>query len=911
MKISSFATVLAIIFCFECNAQFLTTQGKKILDKDGQEIILKGMGLGGWMLQEGYMLQTNGFANPQHEIEAAVEDLIGAEKKAEFYEAWLSNHCTKTDIDSLASWGFNSVRLPMHYKLFTPPIEEEPVPGEITWIEKGFVMVDSVLSWCEQNEMYLILDLHAAPGGQGHDAAISDYDDTKPSLWESDENKAKTVALWRKLAERYSDEPWMGGYDLINETNWNFEGANENGCDESNNTPLKELYVDIVAAIREVDDNHVIFIEGNCWANNHAGIWPPWDDKLVISFHKYWNHNDQNAIQGFINMRNQHNIPVWMGESGENSNTWFKNAISLFEANDIGWCWWPMKKFGSVVNPMTIPVTDEYQTLLDYWSNGGTKPTEEFAYNALMGMAENLKIENNIYRKDVVDAMIRQVNDPTARPYKNHQIPGTINVTDFDLGGNGVAYYDTDTSNYHVSSGTYTAWNQGWAYRNDGVDIEASSDTDPKSNGFNVGWTADGEWMQYSTQVDNDGVYQLTVRYAAENQTVIRIETADKTLARITLPPTGGYQTWQSFTVDDLVLYQGEQKLRLFIENGGVNLSYLSFFLTGAISDVEFQLISAETNVPGDLVAINANKRFDESIALDASEFQLTLDGELVNIQSAAFSDTDLSVILLAINESYDDVAQLLLSYTGEGLLAHDGSEITAFSDYEVINNRPFHYRIPTQIEAENYMTNVGLVSEETTDEGGGLNMGYTNEGDYLEYRINVTTAGEYLLTARIACFVDPGEMNIQQIDHSGQVLNEVNVDVPVTGGWQVWQSVTTNMNLDEGAGVLRVNIVDPEFNLNWMDFKSTVTSSPNYKDETVKVFPNPSREGSVNFQIGTAVSGRLVVTDLTGKSIVEMDVESNTSIFSLQEPMNAGIYLWSFSNQHGEVYSGKFVIAE
>ena len=75
--------------------------------------------------------------------------------------------------------------------------------------------------------MYVILDLHAAPGGQGKNADISDYDDTKPSLWESDENKRKTVALWTKIAERYKDNEWIGGYDLINETNWPLGQANK------------------------------------------------------------------------------------------------------------------------------------------------------------------------------------------------------------------------------------------------------------------------------------------------------------------------------------------------------------------------------------------------------------------------------------------------------------------------------------------------------------------------------------------------------------------------------------------------------------------------------------------------------------------------------------------------------------
>ena len=78
--------------------------------------------------------------------------------------------------------------------------------------DKGFIMTDSLLSWCEQNEMYLILDLHAAPGGQGYDAAISDYDSDLPSLWESQANKDKMVALWTKLAERYVGEEWIGRY---------------------------------------------------------------------------------------------------------------------------------------------------------------------------------------------------------------------------------------------------------------------------------------------------------------------------------------------------------------------------------------------------------------------------------------------------------------------------------------------------------------------------------------------------------------------------------------------------------------------------------------------------------------------------------------------------------------------------
>ena len=206
-----FVLFIIVFFIGRLPAQgFLKRDGKNIVNGDGQNIVLRAMGLGGWMLQEGYMMQTGDFAGPQHKIRAKIIEVVGESNTDQFYDAWLANHCRKIDIDSLAAWGFNSIRVPLHYNLFTLPIEQEPVQGQHTWLDQGFEMVDNLLSWCAENEMYLILDLHGAPGGQGKDAAISDYDETKPSLWESYLNRSKTVALWRKLAQRYADEPWIG-----------------------------------------------------------------------------------------------------------------------------------------------------------------------------------------------------------------------------------------------------------------------------------------------------------------------------------------------------------------------------------------------------------------------------------------------------------------------------------------------------------------------------------------------------------------------------------------------------------------------------------------------------------------------------------------------------------------------------
>ncbi len=569
------------LMCTQCTqAQgFLRADGKRIVDGQNKEVLLRGIGLGGWMLQEPYMLQLGGVANAQHQFKQKIEALIGKEKTAVFYDAWLANHCTRTDIDSLAAWGFNSVRLPLHYNLFTLPVDEEPVPGKQTWLKKGFQLTDSLLSWCAANHLYLILDLHAAPGGQGNDLPISDRDKAKPSLWESTANREKTIALWKQLATRYANEPWIGGYDLLNETNWGFTNANDkNGCAEKMNEPLKKLLTDITTAIRTVDKKHMLFIEGNCWANNYSGMFPLWDKNMVVSFHKYWNENNKNSIVGFLNIREQQNVPVWMGESGENSNAWFTEAITLLESNDIGWAWWPLKKLGGN-NPLQVKSSPGYRQLLDYWTGKGPKPTAEEAYVSLMQLANDTKAERAIYHKDVVDAMFRQVRSADVLPFKAHNINsnGIVYAVDYDLGRSGVAYEDKDAANYRVSTGKSVEWNKGHSYRNDGVDIESC--TDSLTNGFNVGWIEDGEWLQYTIHVNEAGTYDLNLRTAAVNNSgKVKLEVNGKSVKEtVLLPDTGSYRQWVTTSIAAVPLQKGVNTIRVQAVTGGFSFNYMQW----------------------------------------------------------------------------------------------------------------------------------------------------------------------------------------------------------------------------------------------------------------------------------------------------------------------------------------------
>ncbi len=580
--LKSFILIILFGCCLVKQSQsqgFLKAENTRIVNEKGENVLLRGIGLGGWMLQEGYMLHVNK-ESQQFRIKQRIELLIGKEQMQQFYQMWLSNFVTKSDIDSLHSWGFNSVRLPMHYNLFTLPVESEPVAGKNTWLTTGFALTDSLVAWCKVNNMYVILDLHAAPGGQGNDLNISDRDGSKPSLWQSDANRQKTVALWRRLAERYANEPAVGGYDILNEPNWGFEDTlnDRNGLKEKKNIPLKQLMMDITKAIREVDKKHIIVIEGNGWGNNYNGILGTWDNNMVLSFHKYWNSNDLQSIQHILKSREQYNVPVWLGETGENSNVWFMEAVRLFETNNIGWSWWPLKKLGNN-NPLQIKSNADYNALTDYWNGKKSQPPpKENVYKGLMELAANTKCERNIVHRDVIDALIRQPFSYETMPFKENKIlSGTIiRAVDYDLGRNGAAYFDMDTANYRLSTGKESTGNSGGMYRNDGVDIYR--DTKNPEN-YYVGNIEDGEWIQYTVQAMDPGKYNLVLTVSArDGNGILTLKDANTPLIEnIKIPSTGGYENWNSVSSDIIELSKGIHHLRMYAEKGGFNFASITF----------------------------------------------------------------------------------------------------------------------------------------------------------------------------------------------------------------------------------------------------------------------------------------------------------------------------------------------
>ena len=845
MRISIFLFFTVLNFTF-LSAQGLKAEGKKIVDKNGNEVLLKGMGLGGWMLMEGYMMQSSDVADTQHEFRERLEDLMGIDKTNTFFDKWLENHVTKADIDSLSAWGFNSVRLPMHYNLFTLPIEKEPVEGENTWLDKGFSIVDELLQWCEENQVYLILDLHAAPGGQGANAAISDYNPDLPSLWESDLNKNKTIALWKKIAERYKDEEWIGGYDLLNEVNWEMENDNEE---------LLNLYKDITNQIRTVDSDHIIFIEGNGFANDFNGLTPPWDNNMVYSFHKYWSENTTESIQWVLDIREENNVPLWMGEAGENSNVWFTDAIELFETNDIGWSWWPMKRIETIVGPYSIDFTDGYKKILSYWRGEIEKPSVDEAFSIMIDLANKTNSNLCNYQKDVPDAQIRQIKTDETIPYSLHQIPGVIYMSDYDLGRNGIAYYDVDSANYQQSSGYFQAWNSGWVYRNDGVDIEKNTDN-VNSNGFHIGFINKGEWLNYTLSVSETGVYSINARIASiEDGGEFLVEMDGEGVTRsLNIESSGAWDQFITQSFSGIFLEEGNQTLTIkFDGKKAFNVSSLEFNKTGNSSDIDFAILSATALMDGKSIQVLLNQNIDKTtLTSSLQDFSLSVNNEEITFTDILLYDDKKRTFTLKLLSSISYNDQIKLNYFGQSVKNNNGSLLENFTLFKVVNNVPQLFNIPGIIQAEGYYNMYGVETEVTSDNGGGLNIGYTNPGDYVDYLVNVEADYQYNMKLRVAAESNSGRVAFYTVSNQGEESRISEILLPVTNGWQNWVNVTSSIQLPKGNYTLRMRIINGDFNMNWIEL-SYPDSDQDGINDTIDQCPNTSVISSVD-QSGCAL---------------------------------------------------------
>ena len=540
--------------CMSFSQGFLHNVDGEIVEGNGEPILLRGFGLGGWLVPEGYMLHNQawiaGFESPT-EIENHVIDLIGVDAAEDFWNLYRENYVAQADIDQIAEWGFNHIRVPFHYKQFYDSTGTET--------PMGYAIIDELISWCDPYNMYIILDMHCAPGGQ-NGGPISDSDGTA-RLWLEESNKELTIQIWKEIATYYSNNTLIGGYDLINEP------VLPGGVSLEE---FKQLYVDITNAIREVDTNHLLFIEGNWYGTDFAGLTPPWDENMSYSFHKYWGQTDLSTIQSYINMRNNYGVPLWMGESGENSNHWYYEVFKLLEENNIGWNFWTHKKVDKITSPFSAYVSPQYQIVIDYLSGNSSQPDPNIAGMGLTSFANSLKIENCLLRRGVIAALTDPEYGEVTKPYVPHSIPGTIPAAYYDVGARGLSYSDSDY--WNDGDGGY---NDGWVFRNDGVDVEGS---DNLNIPYTVGWTEAGEWLGYTIQDVSPGTYNVTFSIAAPNSGgIFYAQLSGQNLGVIDVPATGGWYNWEDLPAQTITLSEGEKFLKIQIVQAGFNIQSVTF----------------------------------------------------------------------------------------------------------------------------------------------------------------------------------------------------------------------------------------------------------------------------------------------------------------------------------------------
>ena len=547
MKFLKTSSLFLTISLSSLSSQFLSTSGMDVVDPDGNTFILKGMGLGGWLVPEGYMLLTGGSPT---DIRNKFIDLVGEDSTNAIMKRYEENYVGEKDIEQLAKWGFNSVRVPFHYRSLSPSFGQ--------YDQKGFAMLDSVIKWCSQHEIYAILDMHVAPGSQSGDANADS--DGEARLWSSILNQDWSVEIWGEIARRYNSDIWVGGYDLLNEP------VHYNG------RQVRELQKRMSERIREFDKNHILFVNGNYWSRAFEDLVPKFDDNMVWAFHYYsWMVNapvSKNTIQYLIDLRKNTNTPLWLGETGENSNEWFVQLRTLIEQNNIGWAWWNYKKIGTINAPVSSPTDPVYQEILNYWGGSGSKPNFDRSLLGLNNMVENLKFENCDLRKDVVASLLSKDFQAKGIPYKSYSIPGKVEFVDYDLGSLGVAYYDRDFIDDRSDGGSYKAWNKGYRYRNDGVDIEMGGD------GFYVSHTESGEFLKYTVNVIKSDRYDVLVTTSSssiEAELSLQVQN-NRVLDRISVPATGQYGIWKEHNIGQIDLEKGTATLTFIINKGGANL---------------------------------------------------------------------------------------------------------------------------------------------------------------------------------------------------------------------------------------------------------------------------------------------------------------------------------------------------
>ena len=326
----------------------ITVKDGYLIKENGEEIVLKGVNLGNWLLWETWM----GFV-PEYTEDWAYFDTLevllkrfGEEKTNEIVKTFEDNFVTEEDIAQIEKLGFNCVRVPFWYRNF--------MTEDLEWLTEnnddnpGFRKLDWLISTCEKYGIYVMLDLHGAPGGQSKNHCTGKAG--RNELYENEEMLTATVELWCAIAQRYKDNKTVVAYDLLNEPQNNGGYDGEYSWDAESEDAVSrtnKVYDILYKAIREVDKNHMISFEG-VWSTT---VLPDPNEKgyenMLYQLHLY--DSDKGMIRYRVKelktARKDWGVAVVVGEY--NNHECEEYAQKQYAKNDISRIKWNYKTYNA------------------------------------------------------------------------------------------------------------------------------------------------------------------------------------------------------------------------------------------------------------------------------------------------------------------------------------------------------------------------------------------------------------------------------------------------------------------------------------------------------------------------------------------------------------------------------------
>ncbi|MCK7597639.1 cellulase family glycosylhydrolase [Microbulbifer sp. CAU 1566] len=783
----------------------LQTEGTRWINADGEQVLLKGVNLGNWLLQEFWMMgQSSEAVNDQCTLEGIFDSRFGFAERERLMDLFRDNWIGERDWDLIESFGFNVVRLPFIWNL----IEDEQNPMHLR--DDAWQYLDSAIAQAEARGIYVILDLHGAVGAQGweHHSGCAG----KNLYWDTPEYQARTEWLWQQVASRYADRPAVAGYGVLNEP-WGT--TPDNLAMEAG-----ELY----DAIREVDGTTIVILPGHS-AGLDAYPKPADAGQTNVAFEMHF----YPGIFGWGEI----GYPVnrdWLtcGEDGSGGVCAWDEKLRQLDAPFLIGEFQPWTGLGPELGAQITRAT--YDTYASFgwastaWSyklithqGGEGNGTWGLVTNeqglGLLAKADTWACPGWDSALESACGSARSNFTPDRAGAQTYFLVvkfGSCCDGALDASIDSLSIVDTETGNELLANGGFGS-ESGWT---------SWYQSAPPTLNFNATDAAltptgsDGPVLHMSGAADvNGGIYQPVTLESGRNYQfsgVFRDNGSTNAWAEIYLvasQPVDGTDVLAEgpFASLDFNSAPKEEIEALFRAFGSVPYD---------IHETAREALTAETGpdlfdlpaAPTQLVL--AETTAGTELSWSASD---TADIDGYNIYRSTTSGSGYTQIAGPVAGT---------TYTDESAAVTYYYRVTAVRGYaesypgNEVATAVVAQNLPGRIEAETFSAMSGIQLENCTDNGGGLNVAWLDPGDWLEYRVSSPTASTYTIHYRLAS--GGGSNGFSLSVDGGDIAHAV--AVPDTGDWQAWTTVEATVELPAGESVLRLDATDGGWNLNWLE---------------------------------------------------------------------------------------------